>query len=327
MHTGRKFKVWQTVKWTKQYIFIYGAYIVLCVSLYELADFNWLAIPWLPISLVGIGTAFVIGFKNNSAYDRLWEARKIWGKIVNDSRSWGVMALDYPTCSNEEKKILINRHVAWLTALRFQMRQERSWEHTDKESRRNREAFHIEEYQNNLDEEMAKLLSKTEWDEVRPAKNHAAQLLKNQSAHLKALEEKEELNLFHRIDMKNLIKELYVAQGKSERIKNFPFPRQYASVSFFFVWIFIILLPFGMMHEFESLGSAWVWFSIPFCLLVSWVFHTMELIGDYSENPFEGSVNDVPITSISHGIETDLRQMSDKQFTPKTTDTRKEIVF
>lgn len=55
-------------------------------SIYEFSDHPWLAIPWLPLSVLGIAVAFYIGFKNNSAYDRLWEARKIWGAIVNSSR-------------------------------------------------------------------------------------------------------------------------------------------------------------------------------------------------------------------------------------------------
>ena len=48
-------------------------------------------IPWLPVSVVGTAVAFYVGFKNNQAYDRMWEARKIWGGIINDSRSWGMM--------------------------------------------------------------------------------------------------------------------------------------------------------------------------------------------------------------------------------------------
>ena len=62
---------------------------VLVVALYEYAGAEWLSIPWVPLAVIGTAVAFYVGFKNNSAYDRLWEARKIWGAIVNDSRSWG----------------------------------------------------------------------------------------------------------------------------------------------------------------------------------------------------------------------------------------------
>lgn len=52
-----------------------------------------------------------------------------------------------------------------------------------------------------------------------------------------------------------------------------------------------------------------MWLTVPFSALIIWVFFLMELIGDFSENPFEGTYNDVPITSISRAIEIDLREM------------------
>ena len=101
-------------------------------------------------------------------------------------------------------------------------------------------------------------------------------------------------------------------------IKNFPFPRQYATVNYIFVWLFLILLPFGMLNIFNDasdLNSSWLVY--PFSLLVSWVFILMELIGDYSENPFEGLYNDVPISTMARDIEIDIRQMLDETDLPK----------
>ena len=127
--------------------------------------------------------------------------------------------------------------------------------------------------------------------------------------------------------MQNLLQELYTLQGKSERIKNFPYPRQFASLNFYFVWIFLLLIPFGIMHEFHQIGTKlatdyffigkhFVWLSIPFSIVVSWVFHTMELIGDTSENPFEGLFNDVPITALTRAIEIDMLEMLDEENVP-----------
>ena len=115
-----------------------------------------------------------------------------------------------------------------------------------------------------------------------------------------------------------MLGEFYTLQGQSERIKNFPFPRQYATVNYIFVWIFLILLPFGMLNIFSDsshLNSSWL--AVPFTMLVSWVFILMEMIGDYSENPFEGLYNDVPITSMSRSIEIDIRQMLDETDLPE----------
>jgi putative membrane protein len=102
---------------------------------------------------------------------------------------------------------------------------------------------------------------------------------------------------------------LYAQQGKAERIKSFPFPRQYAYFSEIFVGLFILLLPFGLVGEFAKLGESAVWLTIPFSILISWIFDTMEKVGDTSENPFENSLNDVPMSAISRNIEIDLREL------------------
>lgn len=327
MHVGRKFTLIQTLRWTFRRLLMFSLISVIAVLCYDQLNLKWLSIPWMPVSLLGIAVAFTIGFKNNSAYDRLWEARKIWGKIVNDSRAWGVMAIDFTSCGDEEKEILVNRHLAWLTALRFQMRTIKPWEHIDRESRKKREFFDIDEFRNDINDKMKSLLTDDEWNEIKNTANPTAQILKNQSNHLRRLEEEDKLDQFYRIEMSKVIHELYTAQGQSERIKNFPFPRQYASMSIFFVWMFIILLPFGMMPEFEKMGYHFVWLSVPFCVMISWVFHVMERIGDYSENPFEGFVNDIPITTISIGIENDLRQMLNREHSAKKTIVKKDIQF
>jgi putative membrane protein len=91
-----------------------------------------------------------------------------------------------------------------------------------------------------------------------------------------------------------------------------------------FVWIFILMLPFGVIPTFAELGEVliedhpligvyFVWLSVPFCVTIAWVFHTMKRIGIAGENPFEGTANDVPISTISRGIEIDLRQLLDDE--------------
>ncbi|MEX0275101.1 MAG: bestrophin family ion channel, partial [Flavobacteriaceae bacterium] len=84
------------VKWSWHHIVWLLAYMGLVAYGYRM---EWLAIdiPWLPISVIGTAVAFYVGFKNNQSYDRMWEARKIWGGIVNDSRSWGMMVDGFVT--------------------------------------------------------------------------------------------------------------------------------------------------------------------------------------------------------------------------------------
>jgi putative membrane protein len=111
------------------------------------------------------------------------------------------------------------------------------------------------------------------------------------------------------MELEKVLMELYNQQGASERIKNFPYPRQYASLNNWFIKIFVALIPFGMLQEFVRLGDDYVWMTIPFSALSGWIFTTLERIGETSENPFEGSANDVPITTISRNIEIDLLEM------------------
>ena len=106
-------------------VIIFIAYSALIVTLYSFHQYEWLKIPWVPLTLIGIAVAFYVGFKNNSAYDRTWETRKIWDGIVNSSRSWGAMIKGYVTnefaetpIENAEleaiRKKLIYRHIVWL---------------------------------------------------------------------------------------------------------------------------------------------------------------------------------------------------------------------
>ena len=121
------------------------------------------------------------------------------------------------------------------------------------------------------------------------------------------------------MELENVIKELFTLQGKSERIKNFPYPRQFATLNHFFMWVFVLLLPLALVPQFADIGikisghhpvigKLFIWFSVPIFTIVSWIFHTMERIGRTGDNPFEGTANDVPISTIARGIEIDLRQ-------------------
>lgn len=328
MHAGQKFSIPEVLRWTKREIFKFLIIATIPTVLYAVFDFTFLSITWLPIALLGTAVAFLVGFKNNASYDRLWEGRKIWGAIVNSSRTWGVMARDFvgnthaETPASEEDlhiihRRLIYRHVAWLTALRFQLRQPKAWENTHRpENKEYREFFKVPELENKLEDELTPFVSEEDKAYVLSKKNRATQLLSLQSKDLKQLRDASLIDDFRHIEMTNLVEEFYTLQGKSERIKNFPYPRQFATINLYFVWIFMLFVPFGLLAPFDELGPNMVWLTIPFSTLICWVFHTMEKIGTSTENPFEGGANDVPITALSRTIEIDLREMLDEQELP-----------
>ncbi|MBP6431467.1 MAG: hypothetical protein KA319_06850 [Ferruginibacter sp.] len=322
MHIGKRYTFKEVILWTRRDIILLLFIAAIPTTLYQLFNWKWLTLPWLPIALLGTAVAFVIGFKNNASYDRLWEARRIWGAITNFSRSWGIMVRDYvsnqhakaPVGVNELNQIhytLYQRHFAWLTALRYQLREHKAWEAINlKHNREYRDQwFKVEEQNNKLSDVIKPYLSETEFNEVMSKSNKAAQILALQSAHLKLLLEQGFIEDFRHMELEKLLVEFYNQQGGSERIKGFPYPRQYASLNLWFIKIFVFLIPFGMLQEFAKMGETFVWMTIPFSALSGWIFTTMERIGESSENPFEGSFNDVPITTISRNIEIDLLEM------------------
>ena len=102
---------------------------------------------------------------------------------------------------------------------------------------------------------------------------------------------------------------MYELQGKNERIKKFPLPRQYANMSRYFIGIFIAFLPFSMIPEMINVGQLGSWLSVLVVSLIGWIYIAMELVGDYSENPFSGMPSDIPMLSLCRIIEIDLREM------------------
>lgn len=329
MHAGKNFTLKEVIIWTRRDIYLLFVLSTIPTLLYMWLDCTWLVLPWLPLALMGTAVAFVIGFKNNASYDRLWEARRIWGSIVNSSRSWAIMVKDYinnqsakePLAEEALKEIhrrLYYRHFAWLTALRYQLREPRAWEAIYKSYNAEYKAhvFKVEEQETKMEDAVKPYLSEDEYRYVLSKSNKAAQIIALQSEDLKRLLERGLIDSYHHMELGKMLVELYNHQGGSERIKNFPYPRQYATLNLWFIKIFIFLLPFGMLQEFDKFNHNMVWLAIPFTVLSGWIFTTMEKIGEASESPFEGSANDVPITTISRTIEIDMREMLNEKNIP-----------
>ena len=308
-------------------------------------DIFWLEVPMLPVTIIGTAVAFYVGFKNNSAYDRLWEGRKIWGAIVNSSRMWGATVRGYVTNQFRENpaseaeikgwhRRLVLRHIGYLYTLRRQLLVPTPWEHINQNKLVQRQAKRIMKHMGTdlfLDEFTEKKLSscivEKELEEMLPYQNTATQLIDRQSQELKELREKDLIDDFRHMELQKLLNDFYTHQGKAERIKKFPLPRQYGNMSILFVGIFIFLLPFGFVSAFHDLNDYGAWLSMPFSILVGWVYVTMELVGDYSENPFEGLGNDVPMLSLCRVIEIDLKEMIGEEEIPKPIEARNGVLM
>jgi len=332
------------IKWTGHHILWLTTLMGSIAALYH---FNILSIsiPWLPVSVIGTAVAFYVGFKNNQAYDRMWEARKIWGGIVNDSRAWGMMVDGYITnlfAQNKKsekdihaiKKRLIYRHIAWLYAHRSQLLVATPWEHISQGGHMARTAKMYQEKFGIglLDDEITRtelklFLPPEEHDRLIANVNTATQIINEQSRDLTQLREQDLLDDFRQTQMADVLRSFYTLQGKNERIKKFPLPRQYANMSRYFVGIFIMLLPFSMIPELMKLGDWGLWLSIPLSALIGWVYIMMEIVGDYSENPFQGMANDIPMMSLCRVIEIDLREMLGETDLPPKVEAKNGVLM
>ena len=166
---------------------------------------------------MGTAVAFITGFRNNASYDRLWEARQIYGAIVNTSRAWGIMVIDFVTTKQAKgplteadlRKIhtrLIHRHMAWLHALRFQLRQPKPWEHMIKVyNREYRKWYTVDEVENKVEDALTGLITTEEKAHVLGKANAATQLIALQSKDLRELLDQGAIEDFRHMELEKLL--------------------------------------------------------------------------------------------------------------------------
>lgn len=275
--------------------FFYATFVFI---LYELADEKLVSIGSAPLSILGVALSIFLGFRNNWAYDRWWEARKIWGGIINYSRSFAMQILTLVDKNNPREEVgidlrqlqrtFIYRHIAWINALRLQLREQATW-HEIKRFLPNEESAVLSEHV-----------------------NKATQINLRQATQLNEVYQSGLINDFRHMEIVQSLKEFYNLQGKCERIKNTPFIRYYDLLTRIFLWIFIILLPFGLL---VNVGIA----TIPLTMTIAFAFSIIEQTGRYTESPFDNSPNDIPLTSMCTTIERDLRQMLGETELPDAT--------
>lgn len=250
-------------------------------------------LPAVPVSILGGALAIFLGFRNSSAYDRWWEARKIWGAVVNDSRSLGLETITYPIAKIEEdekeikawKTRVLHRHIAWLYALKGHLRKQPA--------------------------DLSKYLSEEEIESVSSKNNIPAQLIILQGNDMQKAFKKGWIDEFRFTAISGTLKKFYDDQGKAERIKNTVFPFYYNYFTLFFLWLFTLGLPFAMAEIMPN------WGLIPVSILISFAFFILNKSGIITENPFRDSAADTPISTITRGIEIDLLQMLDSNDVPE----------
>ena len=214
---------------------------------------------------------------------------------------------------------------------------ERNWETTYKAHNKEykQQFYNIPEHEIPIEEELSKYITREDLETILPKSNRAVQLLALQSDALKKLNDEGLLEDFRFLAMHNALREFSNHQGKSERIKNFPYPRQYATINTYFVKLFCLLLPFAMLGMFNNLNDDvtgvlkgnMVWLGIPFSILISWVYTSLDQVGESTANPFEGNANDVPISQMSRNVEIDIRELLAETDLPPALQPQNNIVL
>lgn len=287
-------KVWQYIKRPMWFVLSWST---LVWGIHHFTVLKEFYINFTPIGVLGSALAIFIAFRNNSAYGRWWEARQIWGGIVNSSRVIARLIITFTDShahqdnyqegrSEAFKKGMVLRCIAWVHALRFHLRKQPHWD------------------------ELKPYLSKEEFDELVNTQNKPTclQLLMGREIY-KAMGNGT-LGGFDSFQMEGQLLALANYQGAAERIKNTPLPRQYDFFTRVFVFLFAFLLPFGMLGFFQTESLLqFSWLVIPFTTIIAGVFVIMERTGAANEDPFENRVTDTPMTALCNTIERDLLEM------------------
>lgn len=269
----------------------YDLIIVLSVSLSALFVTNRYQelLPEMPLTIpafIGTAISILLSFKLSQSYDRWWEARKVWGAIVNDSRSLVIQLQSLTSKGNDEKiKKIAFRQIAWCYSLGQSLRELNP---TD-----------------NLDG----FISDEDLKEIKKHNNKPLALLQLNASDIKQLKETNQLDVFSQLQLDNTLVRLCDSQGKSERIKTTVFPVTYRLFLHAIIYLFVVTLAIALRVD----GL----FEIPLLVAISSAFFLLEKTATHMQDPFENRPTDTAMTAIARTIEINIKQLLKETEVPK----------
>ena len=272
------------IRWSVLLMF---AFDVVVMVAYISLGWQWVAMPHIPLSVLGATMGVVLTFRNNSTYQRWWEARGLWGLIVNYSRTLARQATTMilpaaengadPTCLLGIRRRIVYHQIAYVYALKAHLRRHQPW--TD----------------------LKPFLDQRDIESLSRHRNIPVEIQRRIGLLLQECFQQGWLDPIRWSALDATLTALANAQGGSEKIANTPFPRQYDYFQQLFVRVYCFLLPLGMVASlgiYTPVGST----------LVGFILMLLDKIGRDMEGPFGNTIHDVPLTSICEVIEIDLRQ-------------------
>ncbi len=238
----------------------------------------------IPFTLMGLPLAIFLGFRNNSAYDRYWEGRKLWGDVVLKSRNLARQCLSLidtgvpVECAlTDVRARMIYRAIAYAHALRHRLRE------------------------TSAPEDLKPLLQTGEWEDVQKASNQPHFLMIRMGADLRDCISAGQVDSCLAASIDTTMSGLVGSGAACERIKNTPIPFSYTLLLHRTAYLYCFLLPFGLV---DTIG-----FMTPFVVaIVAYTFFGLDALGDEIEEPFGTSANDLALDAVCRTIEIDLRE-------------------
>jgi ion channel-forming bestrophin family protein len=272
-------RVWPKVSKRLSLLFIYDLTISI---LYTYAQIKWLAQPTLPLAMMGAALSVFLAFRNNTAYGRWWEARTLWGSVVNNSRTFARQVLTLVDEGDQEMPAdlrlqLVQMQIAYVHALRCHLRKQNPFP------------------------ELKRLLPPEDVHILRNERNVPAAILLRMGEMCRELFDQGRLDTIRLAALDSTLTELCNVQGGCERIKGTPMPPQYDYAPRLMVRVYCLLMPLGLV---AGLGLVTPIASTA----LSFLFISLEASGREIETPFENTVHDTPMSGLSRTIEINLRQ-------------------
>jgi ion channel-forming bestrophin family protein len=251
------------------------------------------AIPLQLPTILGSSISLLLAFKIGQSYDRWWEARRIWGAIVNDSRTLVMQVSSFANATlagvpgaDAAVRAVAYRQIAWCYSLGQALRGQDAM-------------ASLENY-----------LPEAELAYIRRHTNKPLALLALHNEQIRALYQQESVNAFQHVQLDTTLVRLCDSMGAAERIKNTVFPTSYRLLVYFFIYLFLFILSLGLV---ESIG---LW-EVPVLLAIASTFFLLERTARYLQDPFNNKPTDTPVTAIARTVEINIRQLLGEQNVPQ----------
>ena len=247
-------------------------------------------IPIMPIAIptfLGTAISVILSFKLSQSYDRWWEARKIWGTIVNESRNLILQLQSFVSPGNEDQiKKIAYRQIAWGYSLGQSLRGHNGTDNLDK------------------------FIAATDIALINKHSNKQLAILQLNTLSITELKNNGQLDLFSQVQINNTLVNFTNAMGMAERIKNTTFPVTYRYFLHLIIYLFVITLSISL-NEVEN------YYEVPLLLLISCAFFLLEKTATDLQDPFNNEPTDTPVTAIATSIEINIKQLLNETDMPE----------